>query len=399
MKRVVLLAFLLSLCVFLTRANAADLYVTNVTELYSAFDTAVNNDQDDVIHIASGVYDLTSTVKYNPYNTDPENHTLTIEGAGIGSTILDGGDIVQIMYIDTRTLSDDSQAHITIRGITFQDGTVTNESGAGLSFASNNGNITVENSSFINNVSAFYGGGLFARVEANGNIKLTNNVFYQNQANSGNGGGAAAYSLNGTNVTLISNTFIENSASGSGGGTFIVFFADLGTGNIYNNIIWNNAATNFGNDIMISNQEGNSANVYNNDFSDFDKSVPGSISEGNNINQDPLLTADFHLQENSPCINTGNNSAPGLPSTDFEGQSRIAGIAVDMGADEYHLQVDINNDGQVDISDVILVLRIALGLDPSAPCSNINGDSTVDISDVILTLRMALGLDLKQPCT
>jgi len=59
---------------------------------------------------------------------------------------------------------------------------------------------------------------------------------------------------------------------------------------------------------------------------------------------------------------------------------------------------DINCDEAVDISDVILVLRIALQLDPPAPCSNINGDSTVDISDVILTLRMALALDPKVPC-
>jgi hypothetical protein len=60
---------------------------------------------------------------------------------------------------------------------------------------------------------------------------------------------------------------------------------------------------------------------------------------------------------------------------------------------------DLNNDGIVDISDVILELRIALGIDPQVPCSDINGDGVVDISDVILTLRMALGLDEWQICT
>jgi hypothetical protein len=60
---------------------------------------------------------------------------------------------------------------------------------------------------------------------------------------------------------------------------------------------------------------------------------------------------------------------------------------------------DINGDSKVDISDVILVLRIALKLDSLKPCSDINGDDTVDISDVILTLRMALGLDQLKPCT
>jgi hypothetical protein len=59
---------------------------------------------------------------------------------------------------------------------------------------------------------------------------------------------------------------------------------------------------------------------------------------------------------------------------------------------------DINCDDAIDISDVILVLRIALQLDSGKPCSDINGDSGVDISDVILTLRMALALDPKVPC-
>jgi hypothetical protein len=59
---------------------------------------------------------------------------------------------------------------------------------------------------------------------------------------------------------------------------------------------------------------------------------------------------------------------------------------------------DMNEDGVVDISDVIRVLRMALNLDASLPCANINGDGIVDIADVILTLRMALGLDLLKEC-
>lgn len=58
---------------------------------------------------------------------------------------------------------------------------------------------------------------------------------------------------------------------------------------------------------------------------------------------------------------------------------------------------DMNCDDLIDISDVILILRMALQIDPIQPCSDINNDGIVDISDVILTLRMALGLDsLKQ---
>jgi hypothetical protein len=69
-------------------------------------------------------------------------------------------------------------------------------------------------------------------------------------------------------------------------------------------------------------------------------------------------------------------------------------VAITVGS----IKGDMNKDGTVDISDVIRVLRMALGLDADDPCADINGDSIVDISDVIRTLRMALGLDDYQMC-
>lgn len=59
---------------------------------------------------------------------------------------------------------------------------------------------------------------------------------------------------------------------------------------------------------------------------------------------------------------------------------------------------DMNNDGIIDISDVILELRMALKVDSVQPCSDLNDDGIVDILDVILTLRMALGLDALEQC-
>jgi hypothetical protein len=64
-----------------------------------------------------------------------------------------------------------------------------------------------------------------------------------------------------------------------------------------------------------------------------------------------------------------------------------------------YLLGEINSDGSIDITDVVLSLRIALGLNDHKPCSDINNDKSVDISDVILTLRMALGIDPMKPCT
>jgi hypothetical protein len=77
----------------------------------------------------------------------------------------------------------------------------------------------------------------------------------------------------------------------------------------------------------------------------------------------------------------------------------IHGTSVDYKGECGTLKLgDINRDGAVDISDVILELRIVLQLDPDKPCSDMNGDGIVDISDVILVLRMALGIDPLKPC-
>jgi len=54
---------------------------------------------------------------------------------------------------------------------------------------------------------------------------------------------------------------------------------------------------------------------------------------------------------------------------------------------------DINNDGTVDVSDVILCLRMAIGLNQADPQkADMNKDGNVDISDVILILRISIGL-------
>lgn len=78
---------------------------------------------------------------------------------------------------------------------------------------------------------------------------------------------------------------------------------------------------------------------------------PGS----HDLSADPLFVdpgiADFHLQPESPCIDVGDNSAPGLPPEDIDGDGRVLdgdcdGVAVvDIGADEFVKSCCNDNDG------------------------------------------------------
>ncbi len=101
--------------------------------------------------------------------------------------------------------------------------------------------------------------------------------------------------------------------------------------------------------------------------------------------------------------NQADTCTPGSPTETPEiscgdGLDNDCDGAIDYVDKDCDIKGDINKDGSVDISDVILVLRIALVLDDPKPCSDINNDGNVDISDVILTLRMALGLDTLKEC-
>ena len=124
---------------------------------------------------------------------------------------------------------------------------------------------------------------------------------------------------------------------------------------LFNNIIWENSSDD-GKDIYIDNT-GNEpffpvpVNIYNNDF---DQSASGTvivkpftIDSSNFNNENPLFvsSSNYHLSASSPCINTGDNAAPSIPATDKDGNPRISGGTVDMGAYEYNPSAPRANAG------------------------------------------------------
>ena len=64
-----------------------------------------------------------------------------------------------------------------------------------------------------------------------------------------------------------------------------------------------------------------------------------------NFKDNPLLTLDFHLRADSPCINAGIQSDAINQSMDIDDESREPGEQVDIGCDEY---IDLDNDGLAD---------------------------------------------------
>ncbi|MCE5324052.1 hypothetical protein LLG46_12155 [bacterium] len=75
--------------------------------------------------------------------------------------------------------------------------------------------------------------------------------------------------------------------------------------------------------------------IYDNDYWDYMGIDSGWITGDINVN--PLLVGggDYHLQSTSPCINSGSNTASGLPSVDIDNDTRVLYGTVDIGADEY----------------------------------------------------------------
>jgi parallel beta-helix repeat protein len=218
-----------------------------------------------------------------------------------------------------------------------------NYSGGGVYFNSSSTG-TLTGNDIIDNKTVNSGGGVhFGTSTA---ASLINNVISNNSV-SDNGGGLYLYESDTT--ILINNTISNNwSNTGNGGGIWLKLKKDDDSADIYNNIIWNNSAFTEGNDLYINN-DGNSnstpspINLFNNDF---DQSVNGayfalsiSIDSSNLDNLDPLFVddweRDYHLQAGSPCIDAGDNDAPSLPTTDSDGNPRIANDIVDMGAYEH----------------------------------------------------------------
>ncbi|MFB1490792.1 choice-of-anchor Q domain-containing protein [Thiocapsa sp. C2-2m] len=201
---------------------------------------------------------------------------------------------------------------------------------------------------FSGNHSALAGGGLYLRLEAVENAILTNNSFAGNLAgDSGlHGGGGIAAVLEDEEAVALSlhnNLFWDNSASAGEG-------ADLHLANDWD-------ADGIPASVTLMN------NAFDQSAAGFYADVAFAVDPSNLDAVDPMFvdaaSGDLHLQAGSPVIDRGDDTAPELPATDIDGEARISGAAVDIGADETSAapNCDRNQDGMFNFRDILLFYR------------------------------------------
>jgi len=205
----------------------------------------------------------------------------------------------------------------TLTNCTFTRNATSSRGGGGMQ--NNRSNPTVKGCTFIGN-SAIYGGGVYNTVFSN--LTLSNCTFSGNSATYG-GGMFSWYS----NSTLTNCTIADNNA-GNGravgcGSDWPSYTSSVKMGDC---IIWNGSN-------WLWNNDNSTITVTYGD-------VQGGWAGEGNIDADPCFAdqenGDYHFRPDSPCINAGDpNYLPAMNETDIDGNPRVIGGRIDMGAYEY----------------------------------------------------------------
>ena len=245
--------------------------------------------------------------------------------------------------------------HVNISDCVVKNNTVAASSGGGPAgiYVDNLGgpiDLLISKCQILDNSAELDGSGLYID-SGDGDATLVNNIIAGNSVLNDNGGGIYIFNVDSGDSTITNNTITGNATNGSiaafqdGGGIYAELNNSNSMINIYNNIIYANAANGDGSDIFIFNPNDNEVDIKNNDFdttqdSGFYIESAVNLSQENNLDDvDPLFddagNNDYHLTEQSPAIDMGDNNAPARPSDDLDSNPRPINGTVDMGAYEF----------------------------------------------------------------
>lgn len=251
-----------------------------------------------VTFACSGTINLTTTLNITV--------TTTVDATG-QSVILDRGNTGPIFLVQTAGVS------LTVINLTMQN--ALNNIGSAIGFTSG-GNLTITNSTFLNNVGAVNGGAVF--VSSAVDVTVTNSTFTNNQ---GRGGGALAVGVGATGDFLVQNsTFTNNSVTANQGGAIV---AGAGTTTINDSTFTGNLALainsnggaiyNGGSDVFIINRStfvNNRANLDGGAIANAGGPAPtvdNSTFIGNSSNAGSNMIAGAPIISRSTLVGTGAN--------------------------------------------------------------------------------------------
>lgn len=277
------------------------------------------------------------------YSTNLSNPTLdhvTISDNGGGGGNVWGGTVTACTvtgndnwgfgFIGTGTIEDSEFSSNALYGLTTRYASVRNcrfsgNGDGGVSISQ--GDPYFESCYFVDNTTTYFGGGL----AVHGAATVVNCVFIGNSAFRG----GALYLSNDTSVILTNVSFFGNETTVPDGGA-VRIVDPSSSADFYNVVIWGNdepqvsvlPGTTMFSSSLVAGSGGSAA---------WDPAF--GTDGGGNIDADPLFIeadgGDLHLMLDSPAIDVGDNAAPNLPPTDPDGQPRITGGTVDMGAYEF----------------------------------------------------------------
>jgi len=332
------------------------------TTIQAAIDAA-GDGAGDVIVVRTGTY----VENINTLGKALVVQSLAPEDADIVSnTVIDGGAVGSVV-----TCSTGEDENTIIRGFTITNGHASY--GGGFYCWTDENNLsspTVELCDIRNNVATSSGGGMWVRF---GSPRLLRNLIRFNTAQHGAGlftddlSGATPY-----NPLLEGNRILSNTATGTGGAIYLEYQARTV---LRSNVIADNVANSSGGIYSLGNlttikyctiannsSHGVRRNSGTTTISDsiiwgngddlngsFQSVTYCDVGEGaagdGNISKDPKFADPgagvYNLFPNSPCIDTGNPAVFVLPGEgDVDGDPRVIGARIDMGADEAVITAD-----------------------------------------------------------
>ena len=217
--------------------------------------------------------------------------------------------------------------------------------GGGIYIA--NGAVTLTDNTISNNTAAAtasntpysYGGGIYV---SNTVAKIYNNVISNNKhaaSKTGDGGGIFLYN---SNSIIVNNTIAYNDAENGGG----VYCSNGSSPVVINNIIYGNSSS-LESQVFIADNNSAPKMLYNLNQCDCWGHAAGvnynweANYDASNFDAVPQFVnyalQNYRLQSTSPCINAGIKDVAGLdlPNVDMDGNTRIYGGRIDIGAYEY----------------------------------------------------------------